>query len=79
MLGAVFAAAAPGVPDWQAGFEEGSNVGGLIVAVLAPAKGFGKFLAVMLALSTSGASAPTMYSLGKTCAYLNDVGLKLTR
>ncbi|KAF8178439.1 cytosine-purine permease [Pholiota molesta] len=56
MLGAIFAAAAPCVPDWQAGFEEGSNVGGLIVAVLAPAKGFGKFLAVMLALSTSGFS-----------------------
>jgi hypothetical protein len=65
MMGAAFAAAAPGIPAWQAGFDNGNNVGGLVMAVLAPAKGFGKFVTVMIALSTSGACAPTMYSFGE--------------
>ncbi|KDR68333.1 hypothetical protein GALMADRAFT_256960 [Galerina marginata CBS 339.88] len=64
MLGAAFAAAAPGIPSWQSGFEEGNNVGGLLAAVLAPAGGFGKFLLVLIALSTSCACAPTMYTFG---------------
>ena len=65
MVGAVFAAAAPGIPSWSTGFQEGSNVGGLLAAVLAPAGGFGKFLLVLLALSTSSACAVTVYSFGK--------------
>ena len=44
MIGAAFAAAAPSVPSWSTGFQNGSNMGGLIAAVLAPAGGFGKFL-----------------------------------
>ncbi|KAF8970409.1 cytosine-purine permease [Flammula alnicola] len=64
MLGAAFAAAAPGIPSWQSGFEQGNNVGGLIMAVLGPAGGFGKFMLVLIALSTSAACAPTMYTFG---------------
>ena len=68
MIGAVFAAAAPGIPSWSTGFQEGNNVGGLLAAVLAPAGGFGKFLLVLLALSTSSACAPTIYTFGKSNA-----------
>jgi len=65
MMGAGFAAAAPGIPSWSSGFQEGNNMGGLLAAVLAPAGGLGKFLLVLLALSTSSACAPTMYTLGE--------------
>ncbi|KAF9057204.1 hypothetical protein BJ165DRAFT_1411590 [Panaeolus papilionaceus] len=64
MIGAAFAAAAPGIPSWQSGFEDGNNVGGLLAAALSPTKGFGKFLMVLIALSTSCACAPTMYTFG---------------
>ena len=40
-LGAVFAACASSVPAWNDGFEGGSNVGGLIEAVLSPTGNFG--------------------------------------
>ena len=70
MLGAAFACAAPGIDSWQAGFEEGSNVGGLLAAVLAPSGGFGNFLLVLIALSTSCACAPTMYTFGVSCNLL---------
>lgn len=66
MLGAAFAAAAPGVPSWEAGFEQGNNVGGLIQAVLSPSGGFGKFLTVLLALSIPSACAPTMYTFASS-------------
>jgi purine-cytosine permease-like protein len=65
MLGAAFAAAAPGIPDWQTGSENGNNVGGLIGAILQPSGGFGKFLIVLLALSVPSAGAPTMYTFGE--------------
>ncbi|CAA7257310.1 unnamed protein product [Cyclocybe aegerita] len=64
MIGAAFAAAAPGVVSWQEGFDGGNDIGGLFAAVLAPAGGFGKFLLVLIALSTSCACAPTMYTFG---------------
>ncbi|KAF8970418.1 hypothetical protein BDZ97DRAFT_1791282 [Flammula alnicola] len=47
MLGAAFAAAAPGIPSWQSGFERGNNIGGLIMAVLGPAGGFGNLCCTM--------------------------------
>lgn len=66
MMGAAFAAAAPGIPSWSAGFQEGNNAGGLIAAALEPARGFGKFLLVLIALSTSSTCAPTIYTFGKS-------------
>ncbi|KAJ8502259.1 hypothetical protein ONZ51_g125 [Trametes cubensis] len=66
MLGAAFAAAAPGVPSWEAGFDGGNNVGGLLQAVLKPSGGFGKFLTVLVALSVPSACAPTMYTFASS-------------
>ena len=65
MIGAAFAAAAPSVPSWSTGFKDGNDMGGLIAAVLAPAGGFGKFLLVLMAVSTSSTCAPTIYSFGE--------------
>ena len=65
MIGAAFAAAAPGIPSWSAGFQEGNNMGGLLAAVLAPAGGFGKLLLVLMALSISSACITTIYSFGE--------------
>jgi len=62
MLGAAFAAAAPGISSWETGFDNGENVGGLIAAILSPVGGFGKFLIVIIALSVPSACAPTMYT-----------------
>jgi len=65
MLGAALAAAALGIPSWESGFDGGNNMGGLLSAVLSPSGGFGKFVLVLIALSTSCACAPTMYTFGK--------------
>lgn len=64
MIGAAFAAAAPGVPLWAEAFEGGGSLGGLISAILSPLGGFGKFLVVCISLSIPSACAPTMYSFG---------------
>lgn len=61
-MGAAFAAAAPGVPAWNAGFQDSSSVGGLLYSVLIPVGGFGKLLAVLVALSVPSACAPCMYT-----------------
>ncbi|KAI0777208.1 cytosine-purine permease [Trametes elegans] len=65
-LGAAFAAAAPGVPSWETGFDGGNSVGGLIEAVLSASGGFGKFLTVLVALSIPSACAPTMYTFASS-------------
>ena len=57
--------AAPSVPSWSTGFQNGNDMGGLIAAVLAPAGVFGKFLLVLMAVSTSSSCAPTIYSFGE--------------
>ncbi|EDR12120.1 cytosine-purine permease [Laccaria bicolor S238N-H82] len=64
LTGAAFAAAAPGVPAWKENLEPGFNIGQLLAVILSPAGVFGKFLLVLLALSTSSACAPTMYTFG---------------
>ena len=66
MLGAAFAASAPVVPAWREGLGDGSNAGGLTGAILAEAGGFGKFMTVVLALSTSAACIQTMYTFGNS-------------
>ncbi|KAJ7474542.1 hypothetical protein B0H11DRAFT_2236221 [Mycena galericulata] len=57
-----FAAAAPGVPSWDAGYDGGNDLGGLVSAVLQPCGGFGKCLLVLMVISTVAVNAPTMYS-----------------
>ncbi|KAG0707997.1 cytosine-purine permease [Suillus ampliporus] len=61
-LGAAFAAAAPNVPAWNAGFDNSSSVGGLLYSVLLPTGAFGKLLIALVALSIPSACAPTMYT-----------------
>lgn len=61
ILGAAFAASLTNVDAWSSGYEAYS-VGGLLHAVLSPAKGFGSFLTVLLSLSVSANVAPTLYS-----------------
>ncbi|EIN08700.1 cytosine-purine permease [Punctularia strigosozonata HHB-11173 SS5] len=60
-LGAAVANSVSLVPSWEAGYTDG-NVGGLIGAMLEPVGGFGKFLLVLMALSTVANVAPTFYS-----------------
>lgn len=62
----MLAASAFNVPAWEAGFDNGSNVGGLIEGVLSPMGGFGKFLTVLLALTVPSACAPTMYTFASS-------------
>ncbi|KZT63429.1 hypothetical protein DAEQUDRAFT_770630 [Daedalea quercina L-15889] len=62
MLGAAFTAGAAFNPAWKAGLGNGNDIGGLIAAVLEPAGGFGKFLVVLLALTTPSQCAPSMYT-----------------
>ncbi|TFY57626.1 hypothetical protein EVJ58_g6912 [Rhodofomes roseus] len=62
MLGAAFTAGAAFNPSWKAGLGNGNDIGGLIAAVLEPAGGFGKFLVVLLALTTPSQCAPSMYT-----------------
>jgi purine-cytosine permease-like protein len=78
-LGAAFAASAPAVPSWNAGFEGGDNIGGLISAVLAPAGGFGKFLTALIALSVPSACAPTMYTFGTSFMTIAPIFQKVPR
>ncbi|CAL1708619.1 unnamed protein product [Somion occarium] len=78
-LGAAFAASANNVPAWNAGFDNGNNVGGLMNAVLAPLGGFGKFLTVLVALSVPSACAPTMYSFGMSFMTIGSVFAKVPR
>ncbi|KAJ7634710.1 permease for cytosine/purines, uracil, thiamine, allantoin-domain-containing protein [Roridomyces roridus] len=61
-FGALIGACLTNVPAWEAGYESG-EVGGLLSAMLSPAKGFGKFLTVLLALSVMGNVAATFYSI----------------
>ncbi|KAJ7359172.1 permease for cytosine/purines, uracil, thiamine, allantoin-domain-containing protein, partial [Mycena albidolilacea] len=61
-FGALIGACLASVPAWAAG-NDLSGVGGILDAMLSPAKGFGKFLTVLLALSVMGNVAATFYSI----------------
>lgn len=62
ILGAAIGGAVPNVPDWDAA-NTANSVGGVVTAMLTPAGGFGKFVAVFLALSVIGNIAVSMYSI----------------
>jgi purine-cytosine permease-like protein len=62
VLGAAIGGAIPNIPEWADGFDAGST-GGVMLAMLKPAGGFGKFVAVVLAFSLLGNLAGTMYSI----------------
>ncbi|KAF7318933.1 NCS cytosine-purine permease [Mycena chlorophos] len=61
-FGALIGACLTSVPSWETGYVSG-DVGGILEAMLSPAKGFGKFLTVLLALSVMGNVAATFYSI----------------
>ncbi|KAJ7681154.1 permease for cytosine/purines, uracil, thiamine, allantoin-domain-containing protein [Mycena rosella] len=79
VLGAAFAAAAPGVPSWNAGYDNGNDLGGLVSAVLAPCGRFGTCLIVLMALAISAPSAPMMYSFGISLMNINSAFCKVPR
>jgi len=62
ILGAAIGAVVPNVESWNAGFENYS-AGGVLEAMLKPAGGFGKFVAVLLAFSLIGNIGASMYSI----------------
>ncbi|KAG1795859.1 hypothetical protein EV424DRAFT_590691 [Suillus variegatus] len=66
VLGAAFAAAAPSVPAWNAGFDNSSSVGGLLHSVLLPTGVFGNILTALVALSISSACALPIYTLSNS-------------
>ncbi|KAH7418825.1 purine-cytosine permease FCY22 [Cadophora sp. MPI-SDFR-AT-0126] len=62
ILGAAIGGAVPNVPEWDAA-NLANSVGGVVTAMLSPAGQFGKFVAVILALSVIGNIAISMYSI----------------
>ncbi|CAK7199944.1 hypothetical protein SEUCBS139899_002631 [Sporothrix eucalyptigena] len=62
ILGAAIGGAVPNVESWNNAYNV-SNIGGVIYEMLTPAKGFGKFLVVLLALSGVGNIAISSYSV----------------
>ena len=61
-LGAAIGAVVPNIESWNAGFVHFS-AGGVLEAMLKPAGGFGKFVAVLLAFSLIGNIGASMYSI----------------
>jgi len=62
VLGAAIGGAIPNVPAWEEGYQT-TNVGGVLASMLAPARGFGKFVVVVLAFTLLGNVAGTMYAI----------------
>jgi len=62
VLGAAIGGATPNIPAWSEGYAKYS-VGGVLQAMLLPAGGFGRFVAVLLSLSVIGNLAAAMYSI----------------
>ncbi|KAH9884386.1 permease for cytosine/purines, uracil, thiamine, allantoin-domain-containing protein [Xylariomycetidae sp. FL2044] len=62
VLGAAIGGAMPNVETWTLGYDE-HIVGGVLQAMLLPAGGFGRFVAVLLSLSVVGNLAAAMYSI----------------
>lgn len=62
VLGAAIGGATPNIESWSEGYEN-FIVGGVFQAMLLPAGGFGRFVAVLLSLSVVGNLAAAMYSI----------------
>ncbi|KAF2023725.1 hypothetical protein EK21DRAFT_80214 [Setomelanomma holmii] len=62
VLGAAMGGATANIPEWQAGYEIDA-ASGVLAAMLHPAGGFGRFVAVILGFSMLGNLAATMYSI----------------
>ncbi|KAJ7150901.1 permease for cytosine/purines, uracil, thiamine, allantoin-domain-containing protein [Mycena crocata] len=64
VVGAVFGAAVSSVPSWNAGYDNGNNLGGLLSAILEPCGWFGSLLIVLMALAVSAPNVLIIYSCG---------------
>lgn len=62
ILGAAIGGAVPNIPSWSTA-NDTDSVGGILVAMLEPAGRFGKFIAVILALSVIAQISPGFYSV----------------
>lgn len=78
ILGAAIGGAVPNVESWAAAYEV-SGVGGVMLEMLAPAGGFGKFIMVLLALSVIGNIAISMYSISLNIQMLLPFFAKIPR
>ncbi|KAI0088273.1 permease for cytosine/purines, uracil, thiamine, allantoin-domain-containing protein [Irpex rosettiformis] len=76
LIGAAFTAAAPYITSWDEGLNSVNNIGGLVAAVLQPVGGFGKFLLVLLALTTPTGGALSMYT---ACTSFMAIGPAIAR
>ncbi|KAJ7484329.1 cytosine-purine permease [Mycena latifolia] len=79
LLGAAFAAAAPGVPAWNAGYDNGNNLGGLVAAILEPCGWFGRCLVMLMALAIAAPTALVMYSFGMSLMNVSNAAAKVPR
>ncbi|PGH03888.1 hypothetical protein AJ79_07246 [Helicocarpus griseus UAMH5409] len=77
-LGAAIGGAVPATPSWASAFETGS-IGGMFAAMLSSAGGFGKFITVLLAFSTLGNIAATVYSITLNLQILLPVLIRVPR
>ncbi|KAK2752204.1 hypothetical protein FQN55_008094 [Onygenales sp. PD_40] len=78
ILGAAIGGAVPNTPSWATAFETGS-IGGIFAAMLSSAGGFGKFITVLLAFSTLGNIAATIYSITLNFQILLPVLIRVPR
>ncbi|KAK3377468.1 hypothetical protein B0H63DRAFT_502255 [Podospora didyma] len=62
VLGAAIGGATPNIPSWSEGYTNYS-VGGVLQAMLPPAGGFGRFVAVLLSLTVVGNLTTARYSI----------------
>lgn len=62
VLGAAIGGATPNIESWSEGYDKWI-VGGVLQAMLLPAGGFGRFVAVLLSLSVIGNLSAAMYSI----------------
>ncbi|KAL2208561.1 hypothetical protein CC79DRAFT_1270914 [Sarocladium strictum] len=62
VLGAAIGGATPNIESWSEGYDR-FIVGGVLQAMLLPAGGFGRFVAVLLSLSVVGNLSAAMYSI----------------
>jgi len=78
-VGVVFAASAMAVPSWEAGFQNGTNPGGLVRAILRRAGPFGDVLTVLVALTLPGTCAPNLYVFGASLMTVSSWANKVPR
>ena len=78
ILGAAIGGAVPNVPSWEAAYNV-TGIGGVMLEMLAPAGGFGKFILVLLALSVIGNITISVYSVSLNLQMLLPPFTKLPR